>query len=153
MARIIEGIEELRSLVGQELGVSDWFTMSQERITAFAEVTGDRQWIHIDAERAARESPYKTTIAHGFLTLSLLSDFSQQAVEIRGDFSRRINYGINRLRFPAPVPAGSRIRGRFALHSVEDVEGGVQVIWNATVEVEGGVKPAVAAEWVTRLYY
>ncbi|MFN7923191.1 MAG: MaoC family dehydratase [Bryobacteraceae bacterium] len=151
--RIIEGIAELKTLIGAEAGVTEWLTITQDRISQFADVTGDHQWIHIDATRAAVESPYKTTIAHGFLTLSLLSDFSHQAVDVRGEFSRRINYGLNRVRFPAPVPAGSRIRGRFGVHSVEDIEGGVQVIWNATIEVEGGAKPALAAEWITRLYY
>lgn len=150
--RIVNGIEELRTLVGQEIGVSDWFLLDQQRIAQFAEATVDRQWIHLDAERARTESPYHSTIAHGFLTLSLLSEFSRDAIDIRGDFKMRINYGLNRVRFPAPVPAGSRIRGRFTLNAVEDVEGGVQVVWNAIVEVEGGTKPALAAEWVTRLY-
>jgi acyl dehydratase len=152
-ARIIAGIEELRTLAGKEVGVSDWFLLSQERIDRFAEITVDSQWIHVDAARARTESPYGTTIAHGFLTLSLLSEFSRQAVDLRGGFKMRINYGINRLRFPAPVPSGSRIRGRFALKEVSDIEGGVQVVWDCTVEVEGGVKPAVAAEWVTRIYF
>lgn len=152
MSRTIHGIEELKSLVGQEVAVSDWFTVTQEQITRFAEVTCDDQWIHINAARAAAESPYGTTVAHGFLTLSMLSEFSRKSVEIAGDFSRRINYGLNKVRFPAPVPAGARIRGRFTLASVEDVEGGVQVTWNCLVEVEGGSKPAVAAEWLTRLY-
>jgi acyl dehydratase len=149
---IINGTAELRTLVGREIGVSDWFVMDQQRIAQFAEATEDRQWIHLDAERAHEESPYHSTIAHGFLTLSLLSEFSRAAIDIRGDFKMRINYGLNRVRFPAPVPAGSRIRGRFTLNAVEDFEGGVQVVWNAMVEVQGGAKPAVAAEWVTRLY-
>lgn len=151
--RVVNGIDELRSLVGSEVGVSDWIAMTQDRITGFAEITEDRQWIHVDAERARRESPYGSTIAHGFLTLSLLSEMSRDAVEIRGDFKMRINYGINRLRFPAPVLAGSRVRGRFRLSSVEDVAGGVQVIWDCRVEVEGREKPALAAEWVTRIYW
>ncbi len=150
--RIVNGIEELRKLVGQEIGLSDWFPIDQQRITSFAEVTEDRQWIHLDSERAAVESPYRSTIANGFLTLSLLSQFSREAVDIRGDFRMRINYGLNRVRFPAPVLVGSRLRGRFTLTSVDDFEGGVQVVWNAIVEVEGGGKPALAAEWVTRLY-
>lgn len=152
MPRTIHGIAELKSLVGQEVAVSDWFPLTQERIDRFAQLTEDDQWIHIDTERAAKESPYGTTIAHGFLTLSMLSEFSRKSVVIEGNFSRRINYGLNKVRFPAPVPAGSRIRGRFTLASVEDVEGGVQVAWNCLVEVEGGTKPAVAAEWLTRLY-
>ena len=151
-SRIVNGIEELRTLVGHEIGLSDWFLVDQQRIAQFAETTEDRQWIHLDSDRASRESPYQSTIAHGFLTLSLLSEFSREAIDIRGDFKMRINYGLNRVRFPAPVPAGARIRGRFALAAVEDFEGGVQVVWTVIVEVEGGAKPALAAEWVTRLY-
>lgn len=152
--RVVDGIAELRTLVGQEVGTSDWFTIGQERIAQFAQVTEDRQWIHLDQARAAAESPYRSTIAHGFLTLSMLSEFSREAVDIRGDFKMRINYGLNRVRFPAAVPAGARVRGRFVLVAVEDVEGGVQVVWGVTVEVEGGgAKPALAAEWVTRIYY
>jgi acyl dehydratase len=153
MPRTISGIPELRSLVGQEVAASSWFTMTQERISRFAETTQDSQWIHVDPERAAAESPYGATIAHGFLTLSMLSDFSRDAVHIEGDFKMRINYGLNKVRFPAAVRAGSRIRGRFALGAVEDVEGGVQVVWNCVVEVEGQAKPAVAAEWLLRIYY
>ena len=151
-ARVVNGIDELKTLVSQEIGVSDWFQVAQERIAEFAEATEDRQWIHLDAERARAESPYRSTIAHGFLTLSLLSEFSREAVDIRGEFKMRINYGLNRVRFPAPVPAGSRIRGRFTLAAVEDFDGGAQVTWAVIVEVEGGGKPALAAEWVTRLY-
>ena len=151
-ARVVNGIDELKTLVNQEIGVSDWFQVAQERIAEFAEATEDRQWIHLDAERARAESPYRSTIAHGFLTLSLLSEFSREAVDIRGEFKMRINYGLNRVRFPAPVPAGSRIRGRFTLAAVEDFDGGAQVTWAVIVEVEGGSKPALAAEWVTRLY-
>ena len=150
---LIQGIPELRTLVGREVGVSQWFTVTQQQIDQFAETTLDRQWIHIDAERAKAESPYGATIAHGFLTLAMLSEFSREAIDIQGGFSRRINYGINRLRFPAPVLSGARIRGRFVLGTVKDVEGGVEVVWNATVELEGSTKPALAAEWVTRLYY
>ena len=151
-SRIVNGIEELRTLVGHEIGLSDWFLVDQQRIAQFAETTEDRQWIHLDSDRASHESPYQSTIAHGFLTLSLLSEFSREAIDIRGDFKMRINYGLNRVRFPAPVPAGARIRGRFTLAAVEDFEGGVQVVWTVIVEVEGGAKPALAAEWVTRLY-
>src|SRR5438132_10785769 len=110
--RVIEGIVELKSLVGQQVGASDWFTVTQEQIDAFAQVTGDRQWIHVDAERARTESPFGTTIAHGFLTLSLLSHLHAQAVQLNGDFKMAINYGLNRVRYPSPVPAGSRIRAQ-----------------------------------------
>ncbi|MBM3811922.1 MAG: MaoC family dehydratase [Acidimicrobiia bacterium] len=151
--RVIETVGELRSLVGEEVGVSGWYEIPQEKIDGFAELTEDRQWIHIDRERANMESPYQTTIGHGFLTLSMLSHLSREAVELRGAFKMRINYGLNKVRFPAAVPAGAKIRARFAVGAVEDVEGGVQVIWKVTVETEGGGKPVCAAEWVVRAYY
>lgn len=149
--RVIEGIDELQSLAGQEIGVSDWIEVTQRMIDSFAETTGDRQWIHTDPERAARESPYGRTIAHGFLTLSLLSRLKSQAVSVRG-IKMAINYGLNRVRFPSPVRSGARIRGRFTLQSVEPIEGGVQTVVAGTVEIEGERKPAVAAEWVLRYY-
>jgi acyl dehydratase len=150
--RVIDSVVELRGLVGQEVGVSDWFTLTQERINAFAEVTEDRQWIHCDAERARAESPYGTTIAHGYLTLSLLSYLLSQAVRVRGPFSRIINYGLNRVRFPAAVPAGGRIRARCALQAVEEVAGGLQVAWVVTMECEGQPKPVMVAETLSRFY-
>jgi acyl dehydratase len=149
--RVIEGIDELQSLAGQEIGVSDWIEVTQPMIDSFAETTGDRQWIHTDPERAARESPFGATIAHGFLTLSLLSRLKSQAVSVRG-IKMAINYGLNRVRFPSPVRSGARIRGRFTLQSVEPIEGGVQTVVAGTVEIEGERKPAVAAEWVLRYY-
>jgi acyl dehydratase len=152
MAARIVGIDELESLIGREIGSSDWHTIDQDMIDAFAETTGDRQWIHIDAPRARTESRYGRTIAHGFLTLSLLSRLSREAVEVAGDFGMRINYGLNRVRFPAPVLEGSRIRARLAVQSVEDIEGGRQVVWLVTVDVEGSAKPALVAEWLVRLY-
>jgi acyl dehydratase len=150
--RTFESADELRSCVGQEVAVGDWFEVTQQRIDEFAAVTEDRQWIHIDGGRAAAESPYKSTIAHGFLTLSLLSHLSREAIDVRGDYKMRINYGLNRVRFPAAVRAGSRVRGRFAVHAVEDVTGGLQVIWLVTIDIESEPKPACVAEWVTRLY-
>jgi acyl dehydratase len=150
--RVIDGALELRGLVGQEVGVSDWFTLTQERINAFAEVTEDRQWIHCDVDRARAESPYGTTIAHGYLTLSLLGHFLSQAVRIRGPFTRRINYGLNRLRFPAAVPAGARIRARFTLQALEEIPGGLQLVWAVTMECEGQTKPVMVAECLSRLY-
>jgi acyl dehydratase len=146
-------LEELRGSVGKELGVSQWHEVTQSQIDRFADVTGDRQWIHLDQERAARESPYGTTIAHGFLTVSLLSMLINEAVEITGDVKLRVNYGFNRLRFTGAVPSGSRIRGRFTLQSVKDVEGGVEIAWLSTVEVEGREKPALVCEWLGRTYY
>ena len=145
-------IEELARLTGKEIGVSDWLTIDQERIDTFAEATGDHQWIHVDRARAKTESKYGRTIAHGFLTLSLLSRLSSEAVEIRGDFGMRINYGLNRLRFPAPVPEGSRIRARLTLQELKEFDAGHQIIWMVTVDVEGSDKPALVAEWLIRLY-
>jgi len=141
---VIDGIEELKRLQGQEVGVSDWIEVSQALIDQFAKITGDDQWIHVDVERAKRDAPWGKPIAHGFLTLSLLSQMSRNTVEVRGDFKMRINYGLNRLRFITPVPAGSRIRGRFTAHDVTDN----QVTWLVTVELEGSQKPALVAEWL-----
>ena len=142
---------EVCNWLGRELAVSDWFEVTQERITQFAEATDDPQWIHIDPARAAVESPYKTTIAHGFLTLSLAPALARQAIVVRG-VRLSINYGMNRVRFIAPVPAGSRIRARFAPAAVEEVGGGVQITWNVTIERDGGDKPCCAAEWLMRYY-
>lgn len=151
--RTFSSLDQLRAAVGQEVALSPWMQIAQDRIDLFAQATGDHQWIHLDAGRARTESPYQTTIAHGFLTLSLLSELSRQAVEIQGDFKMRINYGINRLRFPAPVRSGDRVRGRFTLASVEDLDGAVQIVWQCLVEIEGMPKPALAAEWLTRIYF
>ena len=147
----IESIARLRDHVGQEVAVSDWLEVSQERINQFAEGTDDRQWIHTDPERAARESPFKETIAHGFLTLSLLSALGQRAMSVDG-VRMGLNYGLDRVRFVSPVPAGSRIRGRFTLSAIADISGGVQATWNVTVEREGGDKPSCIAEWLVRYY-
>jgi acyl dehydratase len=151
MTTHIESIKELGNHVGQEVAVSDWFEVTQERINRFAEATEDRQWIHTDPERAARESPYHTTIAHGFLTLSLLSKLAMSTMSV-GGIAMGINYGLNRVRFIAPVPAGVRIRGRFTLAALEEIKGGAQATWNVTVEREGGDKPCCVAEWLVRYY-
>ena len=148
MTRMINGLDELRSLVGEEAGVSDWLTVTQEMIDQFAGLTNDQQWIHVDVERAKRESRFGTTVAHGFLTLSLLSQLMHQAVEVRGDFKMLINYGFNRLRFVSPEPANSRIRMRLSVKSVTENE----VTWLTTVEVEGAERPAIVAEWLERFY-
>jgi len=148
---VIPGIARLKEWVGKELAVTDWLAVSQERIDAFADATEDHQWIHVDRGRAARESPYGTTVAHGFLTLSLLPHLLGQAVEIQGT-RLGINYGLNRVRFTGPLPAGSRVRARFVLASVEDIPNGVQTVWNVTVEREGEEKPVLVAEWITRRY-
>ena len=146
--RVIKNLDELRSLIGQEVGVSDWVEVTQEMINRFADLTGDDQWIHVNVERARKETPFGATIAHGFLTVSLLSNLSRQAVEVRGDFKMRINYGFNKLRFVSPVPAGSRIRAHFTPQKVTENE----VTWLATVELEGQAKPALVAEWLGRFY-
>lgn len=145
-------IEQLRSLTGEEVGASDWITIDQSKIDAFAEISGDHQWIHTEPQRAKTDSRYGRTIAHGFLTLSLLSRLSHEAIEVSGTFRMRINYGLNRVRFPAPVLEGSRVCARFGVQSVEDVAGGYQVVWLVTVEIEGSTKPALVAEWVVRYY-
>jgi len=147
----IESAAGLSEHVGQEVAVSDWLEVSQERINQFAAATEDRQWIHTDPERAARESPFMGTIAHGFLTLSLLSELGKLAMSV-GGVRMGINYGLNRVRFVSPVPAGARIRGRFTLSALEEIEGGVQATWGATVEREGGDKPCCVAEWLVRYY-
>ena len=149
---VFETPDALREWVGHELGVTDWFTITQEHILRFADLTGDRQWIHLDPERALRESPFRTTIAHGFLTLSLLSRFVRQVYEIRGGVSMTLNYGLNRVRFPAPVRAESNIRGHFLLQSVKDVSGGLEAVFQVTIEAEDSPKPCCVAEWVLRYY-
>jgi acyl dehydratase len=147
----INDIAALKDRIGQELGVSPWFEITQERINQFAEATDDRQWIHTDPARAAVESPFRTTIAHGFLTMSLVS------VLVRDTFTLNrlrmaINYGANKVRFVAPVPVNSRVRARFVPMSVEEVGQGTQVVWNVTIEREGGDKPCCVIEWIVRYY-
>ncbi len=151
-AREITSLAELRSLVGQEVAVGEWFQVSQERINLFAEATGDHQWIHLDVERAKTESPYGTTIAHGFLTLSLLSYLMAQTVRIKLPIKMGINYGLNRVRFTAAVPAGANIRPRAVLQALDDIPGGQQLTWNITIEREGSDKPCCVAEWLVRYY-
>jgi acyl dehydratase len=144
-------LQALREMVGREVGVTDWFAIGQERIDKFADATEDRQWIHVDGPRAQRESPYGTTVAHGFLTLSMLSHLSRNVLPLEG-VRLRVNYGLNRVRFPAPVREGSKIRARFILQSVKDFPEGVDVTLAVTVEVEGGEKPCCVAEWIVRYY-
>jgi acyl dehydratase len=141
-------MSEFTDLVGQELGPTEWFEVSQERIDEFASATNDPQWIHVDPDRAA-EGPFGTTIAHGFLTLSLCVPLMSQTLSLSG-YRMGINYGVNRVRFPAPLPSGSRIRARFSVQSVEEVAGGEQGVVLATVEREGGDKPVCVAELVVR---
>ena len=146
-------LEELKHSIGKEVGVSGWTEVSQDMVYQFADLTGDRQWIHVDAARAGRESPFGATVAHGFLTVALLSRLVSEAIEVRADSKLRVNYGFNRLRFPAPVKVGSRIRARVTPNAVRDVEGGIEIAWGVVVEVEGGAKPALAAEWLVRMYW
>jgi acyl dehydratase len=148
----ITSIESLKDSIGREVAVSDWMVVTQERISAFAEATGDRQWIHLDRERAEKESPYGTTIAHGFLTLSLMSFLLQNAIQFEQAGQRAINYGLNRVRFPSAVRAGSRIRGRFALAAFKDLGDAIELVLSVVVEGEGSEKPACIAEWVVRHY-
>jgi acyl dehydratase len=148
---VVNDLDALKDLVGRELPLSDWLTITQERVNQFAETTGDHQWIHLDPERARSESPYSTTIAHGFLTLSLLSYFVKQAIEVRG-IRMGVNYGLNRVRFPAAVRVGSRIRAHTKLASLQEAEGAVDATLGVLIEVEGGDKPCCVAEWLVRYY-
>jgi acyl dehydratase len=151
MKRIIE-IHELAGVVGSEVGVSEWCAVTQEMIAGFAEVSGDRQWIHTDVERARTESPFGATVAHGFLTLSLLTRLVAEAVVVKGEFKMGVNYGFDRVRFPAPVMAGSRVRSRVRLKAVAQCETHVEITWGVIMERECGGKPALAAEWLVRKY-
>lgn len=144
--RLFENLEQIEAAVGQHVGHSEWMEITQARIDAFADATGDHQWIHVDPERAA-DGPYGTTIAHGYLTLSLLPLLVEQIMQIRG-FRMMINYGLDKVRFPAPVPVGSRIRAGVDLTSLQRKPSGVQLTSTVTVEVEGGDRPAVVAETV-----
>jgi acyl dehydratase len=144
-------LEELKRLVGQEVAVTEWLEITQERINLFADATDDHQWIHVDAERARRESPYGATIAHGFLTLSLLPKIVSDAIQL-SDLRMAVNYGSNRVRFPAAVRAGSRIRARIVLQSVRDVEGATDATYAVTIQNEGSEKPCCVAEWLARYY-
>jgi acyl dehydratase len=148
---VIDDVRTLRDRLGEEIAVSEWLPITQARIDAFAEVTGDTQWIHVDLARAAVESPLHTTIAHGFLTLALLSALIRDAIAFSG-LRMAINYGLNRVRFVAPVPAGSRVRARFTPVSAEDAADGVQVTWQVTVERERSDKPCCVAEWIVRYH-
>ena len=149
---VVETPQALKEFVGREIGVTDWFAVTQDRIQQFAEATEDRQWIHLDRERAQRESPFGGTIAHGFLTLSLLSHLMKQAIQIRSGIRLSVNYGLNRVRFPAPVPADSKIRARVTLQSYKEIPGGAEAVFAFSVEGEKAGKPCCVAEWVVRYY-
>jgi acyl dehydratase len=150
---LIASLQALRDFVGREVGASDWLTITQERIDLFAEATEDRQWIHVDRERAERESPFQTTIAHGFLTLSLVAHFMQQAIKIGAPLRMAVNYGLNRVRFTSPVRRGARIRARIVLLSLKNITAdAVEAVYAVTVECEGSEKPCCVAESIVRYY-
>jgi acyl dehydratase len=145
-------IEGLRSLAGGAPLVSEWLTVDQARVNEFAQATGDHQWIHVDPERARRESPFGGPIAHGFLTLSLIPSLLEQTVKLKQRMG--VNYGLNRVRFTAPLPVDSQVRASFAVSSVNDVDNaGVQVVWNVTLERQGSDRPVCVAEFITRHYF
>ena len=145
-------IESIRHSLGHEVGVSSWFEITQARVSSFADATDDHQWIHVDVERAKKESPFGTTIAHGYFTLSLISKFFDECLSNTSN-KMAINYGVNKVRFPSPVKVGSMIRAHFTLDEVEEIEGGVQIQWLVTVEVQDQEKPACVAHTLTRWYY
>lgn len=148
--KTLQSLAELPELVGHEVAVSDWFTVTQEQVNLFADATGDHQWIHVDKERAAK-GPFGTTVAHGYLTLSLLPKLAESALKV-DDVRMGVNYGLNRVRFPAPVPSGSRIRARLKLLAYEPIDGGAQLVMQVTMEREGSDKPVCVAETVSRRY-
>jgi acyl dehydratase len=147
----VDGVEGVQGLVGQHLGYSDWVTITQEQDDQFADATGDHQWIHVDPERAKKESPFGGPIAHGYLTLSLVPMLVPQIIETTG-FRMGVNYGTERVRFPSPVPVGSRVRAGATLDSATPFDGGVQLVMTVTVEVEGASKPSMVATTVSRRY-
>ena len=148
--RSFDKLSDLEPLVGQHIADSDWITIDQPRIDLFADATGDHQWIHVDPVRAAA-GPFRSTVAHGFLTLSMLPEMGANAMEFR-DVRMGVNYGLNRVRFTSPVPVGSRVRGRFKLLEYKTIEGGAQITFDVTIEREGADKPACVAEAVSRRY-
>ena len=150
MTTVYSHPQDLLAAVGQSLGHTDWLDMEQERVNLFADATGDHQWIHVDPERA-KDGPFGATIAHGYLTLSLANLFLPQLMEVQ-NVSMGVNYGCDRVRFPAPVPVGSRIRGTGEVVSAEEVKGGIQVVVRITVEIEGGERPACVVDTISRFY-
>lgn len=152
MPLVLKNPLTLKEFVGREIGVTEWFPLTQERIVQFAEATEDRQWIHLDRERAGRESPYGGTIAHGFLTLSLVAHFVHEVMRIDSGLRLAVNYGLNRVRFPAAVPTESRIRGRVGLLAFSEKKDSVEAVYTVAVEIEGAEKPGCVAEWMVRYY-
>jgi acyl dehydratase len=149
---IVKNAQALKEFEGKDIGYTEWFRVTQERITQFAEATEDTQWIHVDAARARDESPYGATIAHGFLTLSLISHFVKEAIQIQSGVRLAVNYGLNRVRFPAAVRAGSRIRASVALLRFDEFTDGVTATYSVTIEIEDFDKPCCVAEWIVRYY-
>jgi acyl dehydratase len=149
---VLQSLHSLNDFVGREIAVTSWLGVTQERIQQFADATDDRQWIHLDAERAKRESPYGATIAHGFLTLSLVSHFLREAIQLPREVRQTINYGLNRVRFPAPVRAGENVRARIRLQSCKELSGSVEAVFEITIEAENRAKPCCVAEWIVRYY-
>jgi acyl dehydratase len=147
----VDGVEGIKSLVGKDLGTSDWIEITQEKVNTFADATGDHQWIHVDPERAKKESPFGGPIAHGYLTLSLTPLFLPQLLDVTG-FSMGVNYGTEKVRFPSPVPVGSKLRAGAVVDEVTEIKGGVQMQVTLTFEVEGATKPACVATIVLRQY-
>ncbi|MGW5430217.1 MaoC family dehydratase [Streptomyces sp. NPDC004059] len=150
MSITVNGLDELKKLAGSDLDTSEWIEVTQERIDTFADATGDHQWIHTDPQRAA-QGPFGAPIAHGYLTLSLFIPLFTELLDVRG-VTTKVNYGLNKVRFPAPVKAGSRIRLAARLSSVEEVPGGVQITIDGTIEVEDGTKPAAVLQSLSRFY-
>jgi len=148
---VVSNPKALKELIGQ-IGVTEWFRLTQERIVLFAEATEDRQWIHLDQARASAESPYGATIAHGFLTVSLLSHFLKTAIQIQNGVRLAVNYGLNRVRFPAAVRSDSRIRARVALVGLKELSDSVEATYSVTIECEQSEKPGCVAEWIVRYY-
>jgi len=149
---VLESLQSLKDYVGREIATTGWLAVTQERIQQFADATEDRQWIHIDPERAQHESPYGAAIAHGFLTLSLMSYFLRDAIQLPSNVRQTINCGLNRVRFPAPVRAGDKIRARVRLQSCRELPDSLEAIFGVTIESEGAEKPCCAAEWILRYY-
>jgi acyl dehydratase len=150
--RLFKDFDEIKLVLGSEVGVSDWVTVTQERINRFAEATGDEQWIHVDVERAKKESPMQNTIAHGLLTVSLVPEFVRSVMGLQG-IKNTLNYGANRIRYLAPVPAGSRLRGRISIKAADDdPPNGLRVTYDITIEIEGGTRPACVAEMIAVHY-
>ena len=149
---VFDNPQALAECIGQEIAVTEWLSITQERIRAFAEVTDDRQWIHVDEERARRESPFGSTVAHGFLTLSLLSRFIREAVHIKSGLRLAVNYGLNKVRFPAPVRAGTRVRARITVTAAHEVGRALEITYAVVIECESEQKPCCVADWIVRYY-